>query len=96
MHPLQKLLKKNLLPCKREHTSAVEVLKEKLLHLPPLQVPFDGKRILQTNASEKDWTVVLLVEIDGKRHICEHNSGRLSPIKLHYHSTFKETFPVKC
>jgi len=51
MHPLQ---------WKREQTGAVVVLKEKLMHLPPLSVPFDGKRILQVDDSEMFWTVILL------------------------------------
>jgi len=59
-----KLLKRNPLPWEREHINAIEVSKEKLLYLPPLQVPSDGKRILGSDDSEKYWIVVLLEEID--------------------------------
>ena len=39
--------------------------------LPPLQIPSHGKRILQTDASDKFWGVVLLEQTDdGKRIIC--------------------------
>lgn len=34
-------------------------------------------------------------EVNGKRQICGHKSGTFSPVKRHYHSTFKEILAVK-
>ncbi|KAK9044314.1 hypothetical protein V6N11_072625 [Hibiscus sabdariffa] len=50
-NPLRKLLKKDPPPWSKAQTMAVKVLKEKLQQLPPLQIPSDGKRILQTDAT---------------------------------------------
>ncbi|KAK8996459.1 hypothetical protein V6N11_081734 [Hibiscus sabdariffa] len=73
----------------------VKILKEKLQQLPPLQIPSSGRRILQTNASDKYWGAVLFEEKDGKRYICGHKSERFSDAEIHYHSTFKEILTVK-
>ncbi len=64
--------------------------------LPPLQIPSDGKRILQTDASDKYWGAVLLEEdTHGKRQICGYKSGSFSDSQIHYHSTMKELLAVK-
>ncbi|KAK8508952.1 hypothetical protein V6N12_058097 [Hibiscus sabdariffa] len=94
-NPLRKMLKKDPPPWSKTQTMAVRVLKEKLQQLPPLQIPSDGKRILQTDASDKYWGAILFEERDGKRHICGYKSGRFSEAEIHYHSTFKEILAVK-
>ncbi|KAK9032330.1 hypothetical protein V6N11_056601 [Hibiscus sabdariffa] len=58
-------------------------------------IPSDGKRILQTNASDKYWGAILFEEKDKKRHLCGYKSGRFSDAEIHYHSTFKEILAVK-
>lgn len=47
------MLKKDPLPWSTTQTNAVKTLKEKLQQLPPLQIPSEGKRILETDASDK-------------------------------------------
>ena len=63
--------------------------------LPPLQILGPGKRILQTDASDRYWAAALFEEIDDKRNIYGYKSGAFKPLKLHYHSTFKEILAVK-
>ncbi|KAK8518958.1 hypothetical protein V6N12_012193 [Hibiscus sabdariffa] len=89
------MLKKDPPPWSKTQTMVVRVLKEKLQQLPPLQIPLDGKRILQTDASDKYWGAILFEERDGKRHICGSKSERFSEAEIHYHSTFKEILAVK-
>ncbi|KAK9043368.1 hypothetical protein V6N11_071713 [Hibiscus sabdariffa] len=76
-------------------SKAIKTLKEILQQLPPLQIPSDGKRILQTDASDKYWGAILFEEKDNKRHHCGYKSGRFSDAEIHYHSTFKEILAVK-
>ncbi|KAK9011416.1 hypothetical protein V6N11_044267 [Hibiscus sabdariffa] len=76
-------------------SKAVKVLKTKLQQIPPLQIPSDGKRILQTDASDKYWGAILFEEKDGIRRVCGYKSGRFSDAETHYHSTFKEILAVK-
>ncbi|KAK9011411.1 hypothetical protein V6N11_044262 [Hibiscus sabdariffa] len=94
-NPLRKMLKKETPPWKEMQTKVVKTLKEKLQQLPPLQIPSDGKIILQTDASEKYWGAVLFEESKGKRKIYGYKSGRFSDSEIHYHSTFKEILAVK-
>ncbi|KAE8719974.1 hypothetical protein F3Y22_tig00109923pilonHSYRG00045 [Hibiscus syriacus] len=94
-NPMRKMLKKDPPPWKDVQTKAVKVLKEKLQQLPPLQIPSDGKMILQTDASDKYWGAVQLEEKDQKRYVCGYKSGRFSDAEIHYHSTFKEILVVK-
>jgi len=47
-------------------------------NLPPLQIPSVGKSILQTDANDEYWAAILLEEIDGKRFLCGHKSGKFS------------------
>ncbi|KAK8562834.1 hypothetical protein V6N12_010900 [Hibiscus sabdariffa] len=84
-NPLRKMLKKDPPP----------ILKEKLQHLPPLQIPSEGKRILHTDASDKYWGAILFEEKQGRRQLCGYKSDRFSDAKIHYHSTFKEILAVK-
>ncbi|KAK8977801.1 hypothetical protein V6N11_000128 [Hibiscus sabdariffa] len=94
-NPLRKMLKKDPPPWSKTQTMAVRVLKEKLQQLPSLQIPSDGKIILQTHASDKYWGAILFEESEGKRHICGYKSGRFTEAEIHYHSTFKEILAVK-
>ncbi|KAK8972527.1 hypothetical protein V6N11_081642 [Hibiscus sabdariffa] len=94
-NPLRKMLKKELPQWSTAQSKAIKTLKEILQQLPPLQIPSDGKRILQTDASDKYWGAVLFEEKDKKRHLCGYKSGRFSDAEIHYHSTFKEILAVK-
>ncbi|KAA3471268.1 polyprotein [Gossypium australe] len=69
INPLTKMLKKNPPPWSMTQTKAVQILKEKLQHLPALQIPSDGKRILQTDASDKYWRAILFEELKRKIHM---------------------------
>ncbi|MBA0560999.1 hypothetical protein Golob_017860, partial [Gossypium lobatum] len=60
-----------------------------------LRIPYDGKRILQIDASDKDWGAILFEELERKRHICGFKNGRFTNAELHYHSTLKEILAVK-
>jgi len=55
----------------------------------------DGKRILQTDASDDSWGAILLEEINGKEHFIAYASGQFSDTQKHYHSVFKEILAVK-
>ncbi|XP_071727451.1 uncharacterized mitochondrial protein AtMg00860-like [Rutidosis leptorrhynchoides] len=93
--PLYDMLKKNPPPWNFQQTKAVQQLKRLTDNLPPLQIPSNGKRILQTDASDEHWGAVLLEEINGNRNICGYQSGHFKPSETHYHSTFKEILAVK-
>ncbi|KAG8493395.1 hypothetical protein CXB51_010802 [Gossypium anomalum] len=94
-NPLRKMLKKNPPPWTEKQTKAIQKIKQIAQEVPPLQIPSDGKRILQTDASDKYWGAVLLEEIDGRRRLCGYKSGKFSEAEKHYHSTFKEILAVK-
>ena len=75
---------------------AVKRLKIITQGLPPLQIPGQGKRILQTDASDEFWGVVLIEEqSNGSRRIYGYKSGQFDNSQKHYHSTFKEILAVK-
>ncbi|XP_057989380.1 uncharacterized protein LOC131172506 [Hevea brasiliensis] len=92
---LSKMLKKNAPPWKEEQTHAVKALKEVALNPPPLKIPSIGHRVLQTDASDTHWGIVLIEEIQGEKHICEHASGEFPEPQKHYHSVYKEILAVK-
>ncbi|KAG8472716.1 hypothetical protein CXB51_034748 [Gossypium anomalum] len=94
-NPLRKMLKKNPPPWTEKQTKAIQKIKQIAQDVPPLQIPSNGRRILQTDASDKYWGAVLLEEIDGKRRLCGYKSGKFSNAEKHYHSTFKEILAVK-
>ncbi|XP_024042650.1 uncharacterized protein LOC112099525 [Citrus clementina] len=50
----------------------------------------DGKRILQTDASDTSWGALLLEQIDKKEYLIEHGSDHFSPAQQHYHTIYKE------
>ena len=77
-------------------TEAIRQLKKKMTSQPTIQIPSDGKRILQTDASDQYWGVVLLEEDNtGKRRIFGYKSGHFKDSQLHYHSFFKELLAIK-
>ena len=92
---LAQLLKKSPLEWNFVHTEAIQQLKKLAEKLPLLQIPGQGRRILQTDASDEYWVVALFEEVNGKRSICSYKSGAFKPLELHYHSTFKEILAVK-
>ncbi|KAL4303399.1 hypothetical protein GQ457_10G020850 [Hibiscus cannabinus] len=94
-NPLRKMLKKDPPQWSSAQTKAVKILKDKLQQLPPLKIPSDGKRVLQTDASDKYWGAILFEEKDKKRQLCGYKSGRFTDAEIHYHSTFKEILAVK-
>jgi len=93
--PLQLMLKKNTDSWIEKHTQAVRKLKTTTQNLPALVIPSTSQRILQTDASDKYWSVVLLEDKNGHRHICGYKSGSFKESETHYHSTFKEILAVK-
>ena len=78
-----------------QRDKTVKSLKVVTQSLPTLQIPSHGKRILQTDASNKYWSTVLLEEINGKRRLCGYKSCKFKDSKSHYHSTFKEILVIK-
>ena len=57
---------------------------------PPLKLITNGKRILQTDASDESWGTILLEEINGKESFIAYASGHFSDTQQHYHSVYKE------
>ncbi|KAH9763297.1 hypothetical protein KPL70_001115 [Citrus sinensis] len=92
---LSALLKKKPPEWNANHTNAVTTLKKIAQNLPPLKLITDGKRILQTDASDDSWGAILLEEINGKEHFIAYASGQFSDTQKHYHSVFKEILAVK-
>ncbi|KAH9734655.1 hypothetical protein KPL71_017445 [Citrus sinensis] len=94
-HHLSALLKKKPLEWNADHTFAVTTLKQIAQNPPPLKLITDGKRILQTDASDESWGAILLEEINGKENFIAYASGHFSDTQKHYHSVFKEILAVK-
>ncbi|KAH9792609.1 hypothetical protein KPL71_004192 [Citrus sinensis] len=92
---LSALLKKNPPSWNNNHTLAVTMLKQIAQNPPPLKLITDGRRILQTDASDESWGTILLEETDGKEHFIAYASGHFFDTKIHYHSVFKEILAVK-
>ncbi|XP_043714649.1 uncharacterized protein LOC122663007 [Telopea speciosissima] len=93
--PLHRLLRKDPPPWSLDHTKAIQALKQLAQHLPTLQIPSTGLRILQSDASDTQWGAVLLEETPNKkRRVCGYRSGAFKPSEQHYHSTFKEILAV--
>ncbi|KAH9751001.1 hypothetical protein KPL71_014108 [Citrus sinensis] len=78
-----------------DHTTAVITLKQIAQNSPPLKLIADGKRILQTDASDESWGAILLEELKGKENFIAYASGQFSDTQQHYHSVFKEILAVK-
>ncbi|KAH9697790.1 hypothetical protein KPL71_023757 [Citrus sinensis] len=94
-HHLSALLKKKPPEWNADHTFAVTTLKQIAQNPPPLKLITDGKRILQTDASDESWGAILLEEINGKENFIAYASGYFSDTQKHYHSVFKEILAVK-
>ncbi|KAH9801309.1 hypothetical protein KPL71_000978 [Citrus sinensis] len=94
-HHLLALLKKKPPEWNADHTIAVTTLKQITQNPPPLKLITDGKRILQTDASDESWGAILLEDIHGKEHFIAYASGQFSDTQKHYHSVFKEILAVK-
>ncbi|KAL5744388.1 hypothetical protein ACOSQ2_027504 [Xanthoceras sorbifolium] len=62
---------------------------------PPLHIPSDGLRILQTDASNCHWGALLLKEKDKKRYYCANASGSFKPSQQHYHTIYNEILAVR-
>ncbi|KAK9174868.1 hypothetical protein WN944_026872 [Citrus x changshan-huyou] len=58
------------------HSHAVKQLKQIAHNPPPLKLITDGKRILQTDASDESWGAILLEECNGKEHFIAYASGQ--------------------
>jgi hypothetical protein len=93
--PLQLMLKKDADPWTEKQTQAVRQLKTTTQNLSTLVIPSTGHRILQTDANDQYWSVVLLEDKNGHRHICGYKSGSFKESETHYHSIFMEILAVK-
>ncbi|KAH9763298.1 hypothetical protein KPL70_001116 [Citrus sinensis] len=94
-HHLSTLFKKKPPEWNADHTNAVTTLKQIAQNPPPLKLITDGKRILQTDASDDSWGAILLEDINRKEHFIAYASGQFSDTQKHYHSVFKEIRAVK-
>ncbi|KAH9801849.1 hypothetical protein KPL71_001179 [Citrus sinensis] len=94
-HHLSALLKKKPPEWNADHTNAVTTLKQIAQNPPPLKLITDGKRILQTDASDDSWGAILLEDINRKEHFIAYASGQFSDTQKHYHIVFKEIRAVK-
>ncbi|PKI37954.1 hypothetical protein CRG98_041667 [Punica granatum] len=92
--PLEKMLKKDAPAWGPTQPKVIKELKAQLQSLPPLQIPFTKKRILQTDASDRYWGAVLIEELQGKRHIYGYRSGKFKLPEQYYYSMFKEILAV--
>ncbi|KAH9657966.1 hypothetical protein KPL70_023294 [Citrus sinensis] len=92
---LSALLKTNPISWDSRHTTAVQRLKQIAQNPPQLKIMTDGKRILQTDASDTSWGALLLEQIDKKEYPIGHASGHFSPAQQHYHTIYKEILAVK-
>ncbi|KAH9744234.1 hypothetical protein KPL70_003610 [Citrus sinensis] len=92
---LSALLKKNPPLWNNNHTLAVTTLKQIAQNPPPLKLITDGRRILQTDASDESWGAILVEETDGKEHFIAYASGNFSNTQIHYHSVCKEILAIK-
>ncbi|XP_024039316.1 uncharacterized protein LOC127898869 [Citrus sinensis] len=92
---LSALLKKKPPEWNADHTTAVTTLKQIAQNPPPLKLITNGKRILQTDASDESWGAILLEESNSKEHFIAYASGQFSNTQKHYHSVFKEILAVK-
>ncbi|KAH9649387.1 hypothetical protein KPL70_025964 [Citrus sinensis] len=92
---LSRMLKKQCPPWGPAQTEAVKQLKVIAQSPPPLRIPTNGHRILQTDASDDYWSAILLEEINGVRHFCAHTSGQFKDSEKNYHMIYKEMLAVK-
>jgi len=89
------MLKKEPPSWSETQTKSIQQIKAKVTQLPPLEIPSDGIRILQTDASDQFWGAILFEKKGDKTSICGYKSGKFKDSETHYHSTFKEILAVK-
>ncbi|KAH9716892.1 hypothetical protein KPL71_021626 [Citrus sinensis] len=89
-HHLSALLKKKSPEWNADHTNAITTLKKIAQNPPPLKSITDGKRTLQTDASDDSWGAILLEEINGKEHFIAYARGQFSDTQKHYHRSHAE------
>ncbi|KAI5422112.1 hypothetical protein KIW84_045531 [Lathyrus oleraceus] len=89
------MLKKKPPPWGTVQTEAVKALKKIAQTPPALKIPGNGKRILQTDASDHYWGAILIEELEGKIYYYGHASGQFKEAEKHYHTTYKEALTVK-
>ncbi|KAH9792715.1 hypothetical protein KPL71_004244 [Citrus sinensis] len=92
---LSRMLKQQCPPWGPAQTEAVQQLKVIAQSPPPLRIPTTGQRILQTDASDDYWSVILLEEINGVRHFCAHANRQFKDSEKNYHVIYKEILAVK-
>ncbi|GJZ87935.1 putative reverse transcriptase domain, viral movement protein [Tanacetum coccineum] len=80
------MLKKNPPQWTSRQIEAVKAIKCLAEKMPPLKISASAeKRILQTDASDKCWGAVLLVQDNNnKRHVCGYKSGTFKASEQHY------------
>lgn len=93
--PLSNMLKKKPPAWGKEQDVAVKRLKHLSQQSKTLNIPSDGKKVLQTDESDQYWSAALLEEHEEKRRICGYASEKFKDVEQHYHSTFKEICAVK-
>nr|XP_016473507.1 PREDICTED: uncharacterized protein LOC107795390 [Nicotiana tabacum] len=84
------MLKKNAPSWGEKQDEEVRKIKEISKNVKSLYIPSDGKKILQTIASNEYRSAVLFEEKDGHRKLCGYASGKFKDSEQLYHSTFKE------
>ncbi|KAH9734699.1 hypothetical protein KPL71_017463 [Citrus sinensis] len=89
------MLKKQCPPWGPAQTEAIKQLKVIVQSPPPLRIPTNGYRILQTEVSDDYWSAILLEEINGVGHFCAHASRQFKDSKKNYHVIYKEILAVK-
>ena len=89
------MLKKSAPSWGPSQTATVLHLKKITQHPFPLKIPIEGQCILQIDASDEYWGVVLLEKLDGKEAYCAHASGQFKESEKHYHVIHKEILVVK-
>ena len=93
---LQHRLSKNI-PWSYKMTQAIQIIKQKILHLPSLYLPdMTMKLVLETDASTDTWAAVLLQKNGSKlEEVCMYTSGCFSETEEKYPSSHKEILAVK-
>lgn len=89
------MLKKNPPMWSNSQTQVVQTLKALIAKIPPLHIPFTETRILQIDANQDFWSILLIEDLNRVRRICCYKSGQFKSFDQNYHSTFKEILAVR-
>ncbi|KAH9328950.1 hypothetical protein KI387_001058, partial [Taxus chinensis] len=93
---LNKRLRKNAPSWSPKRTQAVKRIKEQVQKLPVMSLSRQGLKIIETDASEDYWGVVLKEKIsNGKEKICRYASGSFQGSEVKYHLAHKEISSTK-